>query len=49
MAKKNGTPKSRGRKEKHPCGCFFCIGYDREEIDNKKYQINTKYPKKILE
>ena len=48
MAKKNGKPKSRTRKEnlKNPCGCYGCVGTEFEEYNNLKYNINPKHKNK---
>lgn len=40
MAKKSKT--FRGQKKNiHPCGCFFCIGHEKEEINNLKKEYLT--------
>lgn len=51
MGKKNGVPKSRKRKrdQRHPCGCYLCIGTDYIEWLKLKFGIKPKHKKDYTE
>lgn len=49
MAKKSKTYRGqRKRKKFKGCGCFYCIGYDKEDLNNIKQSQIDKETKNIL-